>query len=591
MSTQDLRISSRGGAATPSTDPRASALQVTAAGALVDGLVGCGVSLAFGVSGGGVAGMWAALSAHRGLQVVHCQHEGGAAFAATEAYFAGGAPVVVFTTTGPGLTNAITGLVAARTEGAKVIVVSGVTPAGRRLKGATQETHAGAPLVGLFSAGALFDDAFIVESPQMLPAVLQRLSAGLSRPGGYVAHIGMPSDVQSAPALVTKPAQRVTWATRSASDGELAKVAQRLGEDDFVIWVGFEARGASEALMELVRRTGAKVMCSPRAKGIFPEDHPDFLGVTGFAGHDGPARYMQGRAIQHVLVLGSRLGEGASQWSEGLKPRSSLIQVDPTGEGVGGPFPDVEVFALCADIPTFVADLADFWPAPEDDLTELPSVVNNITPFTSRPSSGSLLAPGAALAARRVRPSALMRAIQQVVIDNSDALVMAESGNAFAWAIHSLSFRTPRRWRVSVEWGSMGHFAAGVVGAAIATGQPTVAIVGDGSMLMNHELATAVYHRLPAIWVVLNDSCYNMCRQGMSMLNLTGVDANTAPIHFANLARSMGALGLRVDNEHQLNAALSTALVNPGPTVLDVSIDADEMAPISRRIQSLTWNE
>src|SRR4249919_2900620 len=98
----------------------------TLASALVEGLYRLGVRQAHGVSGGAMAAIWHALSASA-LQVRHFRHESGAAFAAIEEHFASGRPALVFTTTGPGLTNALTGLLAARGEGAKLILVSACT--------------------------------------------------------------------------------------------------------------------------------------------------------------------------------------------------------------------------------------------------------------------------------------------------------------------------------------------------------------------------------------------------------------------------------------------------------------------------------
>ncbi len=75
------------------------------------------------------------------------------------------------------------------------------------------------------------------------------------------------------------------------------------------------------------------------------------------------------------------------------------------------------------------------------------------------------------------------------------------------------------------------------------------------------------------------------------MLGISGVDCNITPIDFAAMARSVGALGVRVEHEVQLMAALHTAMQSSGPAVLDVVIDASEMAPIARRIQNLTWHD
>ncbi len=553
---------------------------------LVDWLARAGVRFAFGVSGGGIAFAWSALCNDTRLRTIHCLHESGAAFAAAEAYFATNTPTVLFTTTGPGLTNALTGILAARSEGAKMIIVSGVSPTQRRGKGATQETDPNHPLPGLFAPNNAFDFAAVIESESMLHPALHAISAGLSRPGPFVAHLGLPADLQGSPLESPVRVAPISHAQTSATPDHIRRIASRLVSHSFAIWLGFDARFAAPQIARFVARSGAKVMCSPRAKGIFPEDHHLFLGVTGFAGHDGPLRFIEEHGVDFLLVLGSRLGEGASQWSNSLKPRRGLIHVHPSADAFGGPFSDVSTTAVTSEVATFIELLSSYWPKNERQEQDY---TNNIANFSQRPRSSPLaqMRPGPA----PVRPSILMRAIQYTIVDHSDAVVMAESGNSFAWAIQLLQFRTPGRWRTSVAWGAMGHCAAGVIGAAIGSNKRAVAIVGDGSMLMQNELATAVYHQVPALWIVLNDGCYNMCRQGTSMSGISGVDCNITPIDFAAMARSVGALGVRVEHEVQLMAALHTVMQSSGPAVLDVVIDASEMAPIARRIQSLTWHD
>ena len=167
------------------------ATQLTVAEGLATAFHALGIEQAFGVCGGAQALLWAAFSRH--LELLHFRHECGAAFAAQEAYFAGGRPVVVFTTTGPGITNALTGLLAARTEGAKVVLVSAYGAAPKRGRGGIQETSGYTmPTSALFEPGHWFDDAAIIETPDQSPQVLRRLAAGLRRPGAYVAHLRCP---------------------------------------------------------------------------------------------------------------------------------------------------------------------------------------------------------------------------------------------------------------------------------------------------------------------------------------------------------------------------------------------------------------
>jgi acetolactate synthase-1/2/3 large subunit len=180
-----------------------------------------------------------------------------------------------------------------------------------------------------------------------------------------------------------------------------------------------------------------------------------------------------------------------------------------------------------------------------------------------------------------------MEAIQRVVVEGSDAVVMTEAGNSFAWGTHALQFREPGRYRVSTSFGSMGHAVAGVVGAALGRGGKAVAIAGDGAMLMNSEVSTAVQYRARAVWIVLNDARYGMIHQGMQVQGFEPVETLFPAADFVMIARGMGADGVRVEREEDLQAALETAMAAAGPFVVDVVIDPEEPAPFLQRIKSL----
>src|SRR3954466_5236927 len=192
----------------------ATARSQNASQAVVSFLTSLGVRYAFGVSGGAIAAIWGALSQSE-IEVVHFRHESGAAFAAVEAHFATEAPVVVFTTTGPGLTNALTGILAARGEGAKIILLSACTTASNRGRWAIQETDSDFLPVGLTAPGALFHMATVVESVDALPQIARRIASGLGRPGGFICHLSIPTGLQAA---VRKP-PRPTLLPAPALDG------------------------------------------------------------------------------------------------------------------------------------------------------------------------------------------------------------------------------------------------------------------------------------------------------------------------------------------------------------------------------------
>lgn len=537
--------------------------------ALLSQLYALGARQAFGLVGGAIAGLCDALT--RGpLEAFHLRHEAGALFAATEASLATKRPTVCFVTTGPGLTNAITGALAARWEGAHVVLLSGATAPAQRGRHAVQETGAHNLPAGLYAEGSLFDYAVVVEQPAQLAVVAQRLAEGLARPQGFVAHVALPIHVQGAKAPRI-PAPLLRGVSGCASS-DIEETVKRLSSGNFVIWVGYGARGAAEEIRALAERTGQWVMCTPRAKGIFPEDHPQFLGVTGCGGHERVDRTLGAHRPAHALVLGSKLGEFSTCWSDALTPSGSFVHVDLDPRAFGAAYPEVETFGVQCDVRSFLrALLAAPLPVVEGRTSPLPRAL---------PSLGS--ADGA-----RVHPAALMAAIQSRVVEGSGAALMAESGNSFAWTNHELRFNAPGRYRVSGLWGSMGHCSSGVVGLALAQRNKAVAVVGDGAMLMMNEVSSAVQHRAPAVWVVMNDARMGIVDSGMRALGFTPLQTEHPPTDFAAMARAMGAEGEVVEGEDALEDALDRAMRAEGPYVLDVRIDPTAPSPVVRRFSVL----
>ena len=210
----------------------------TVSEAVVDALKALGVSHAFGVSGGAIAPLWGALSASE-IKVVHFRHETGAAFAAIEAHFATNAPVVVFTTTGPGLTNVLTGMLAARGEGAKIILVSACTTAAHRGRGAIQETDSDTMPLGLTAPGALFHSATVIELVELLPQVFRRVANGLARPGGFVCHLSVPTGLQTVALTSPMPTFATTGSPNRPDDSVTERCAALLTEGPVALWLGY----------------------------------------------------------------------------------------------------------------------------------------------------------------------------------------------------------------------------------------------------------------------------------------------------------------------------------------------------------------
>ncbi|MEO1378004.1 MAG: thiamine pyrophosphate-dependent enzyme, partial [Cyanobacteria bacterium J06635_10] len=377
------------------------------------------------------------------------------------------------------------------------------------------------------------------------------------------------------------PEQGVSCSMMMANSEGIAKVAELLNNGTFAIWLGFGARDGAEEIRQLAEKTGAAVMCSPRGKGIFPENHPQFIGVTGLGGHASVMTYMQEQAPIRTLVLGSRLSEPTSFWNQDMVPSKGFIHVDidPTVAGVA--YPHAETLFIQSDIRTFVRQLLNKLEA-DSEASEFP--LKAIQPSSlPKPERWRVESEQES----PVRPFVLMEAIQKVIVEGSDAVAIAECGNSFTWSTNLLRFSSSNRYRVSTGVGAMGHAVTGVVGAAQARNGKAVAIVGDGAMLMNNEISTAVKYQIPAIWIVLNDGRYNMCHQGMKMLGMTGADAILPETDFEMIARGMGAEGIRVTKESEITAALERAIAAKGPIIVDVLIDPDIPAPSGGRNKGL----
>ena len=541
----------------------------TVSTALIEALEDMGLRHAFGMIGGAVVPFYDAL-VRSSLGLIHCRHENGAVFAAIEAALADDAPALAFTTTGPGLTNALTGAVTARFEGAKLLLVSAVTPLAKRGRYTIQESSGRTLGASMYESSGVFDYAVAMHDAQELPQIIRALTRGFASPRGFVAHLALPLPVQANPApriAVTVP--RVEVAPSAQTMEEVVSALH----GRFALWVGFGARRCADQIAELVERTDAPVISTPRGKGTFDENDPHFLGVSGLGGHEDLSERLAAARVERILVLGTRLGEISSSYDTTLIPPSGLVHVDLDGDVPGSAFPQIETLGIQAELGLFL-----------DALLERSDELGGARALTvaPRPAEPEL----EVRAAERVRPRYLMQCLQAQVVEGSEAVVLSETGNSLAWTNRYLRFGDAERYRMSGTFCPMGHVSAGILGT-VATGRKAVAVVGDGSFLMQNEISTAAAIQADVIWIVLNDARYGMCDQGMRCLGYGDADLRFPEVDFLALARSMGADGVRVHHESKLAEAIAWAMSQSGPIVVDVLIDPDELAPVADRIASI----
>lgn len=545
----------------------------TVAEHLADLLWQLGVREVFGVCGREIVPIWHALLSTAGTEreivTRHARHENGAVFAAVGSWLATGRPVGVFVTTGPGLTNALTALETARVTGAKLVLMSPLTPAAERGRFGIQETGpSGYWNDDVHRAGRVFDVVVDLETPRQMETAAGRMALGVAGAAGFLAHLAVPTDLQVQRTFRAPQLPR----TRRTEPGIAAALADELADllaaEPFAVWAGWGARHDARALHRLLDVTGAPAMCSPRALGVLG-GHEQFLGVTGNGGRSSLGDELMRLGITRTLVLGSRLGEATSGWQADLVPPEGFVHVDVDPAAFGLAYPMAPTFGVQAAVGEVLAALL----ARAERLVHRPAPQPDVVAAADVPCG----APGT------VHPVALMAAIQRVLIDRTAIPLVADASSAMFYGARHLAFPEPGRWFVDGHFGAMGSAGAIVVGMASGRGGPAAAICGDGSMHMQDEISTAVRYGIPAIWIVLNDSGLGIVRAGMRRNGRVLHDADYPPADFAAIARAKGAAGVRVTAAAALDDALRQAVQHGGPFVVDVVIDQSVAPPIGQR--------
>jgi acetolactate synthase-1/2/3 large subunit len=539
---------------------------------LVDLLARLGVDLAFGVPGGPIARFVHCVVVDPRIRWVTARTENGAVMEAIGAWQVTGRPPLITTTCGPGLAGTRQGLEIAASEGVHAIVVSPRTPAPQRGRRTPQDGRISADFL---RAGEVFDLVAALEAPEELVPLAADLSAGLSGTSGFLAHIIVPSDLLSAPASSPRALRRRP--SRLAVDAAVIdEVVEQLAADPYFILAGRGAHRDAELVRELAEMTGAPLVCTPGAKGVFDERGPNAVGVCGVGGHRDTVARLGPYRPARALVLGSRLSEASVTRELVALPPKGLIHVDRDAFAMG-PAWDVDTLAVQSELAPFLeAVLGRGDRLPRRAIIDATPVV----PATPEAGAGP---PGL------VRPRHLMVAVQRQVVDGSDAPVMVDVGTPWPWATSCLAFRSPRRFHLETMVGSMGLAVAGAVGAAIARRDKVVALTGDWSFdCQLPEVRTAVEQGAPVVWVVLQNFAGQMVIDGDREIHgFTSSSSTFVPADLAGAVRALAAGAMTVSSEDQLDAALRTAMASSGPYLVEVRVDTSELAPYSERFDAL----
>jgi acetolactate synthase-1/2/3 large subunit len=566
----------------------------THAEALVDALRALGYRTAFGIPGGGIASIFAALGGR--LRVVLSQHEGAAAYMALgQSLATAGREVgLCFGTSGPGITNLITGVAAAWEEQVPLFVLTGNVSTDLIGKGAAQDAYPG----GLDGVAMLQPvtarSVTAMTAAQIVPlaAELHHLALRTRRPVHLnvpvnLASLALPGPETTADPLAGARAAHDRW--REARSWDAGAVDRAIGmlavaERPLILaGHGLKTSGLGPALAAALIAVGVPALVTSHAKGILPDDHPLLMGTFGFAAPECSTARLEAYRPDVLLFLGTDLGETSTAgWSPLLAAPRIKIHVDWDETRFNRVY-RVEL-PVRAEIGGFLARLVERWPS------------RGSRSKPSRPAwtRAAAEAPPARPAGYiGLHPVEVMGALADCLPD--DALVFADIGNSMAWALRHLPLRGRQELFIPMALGPMGSGLGAAIGAQAARpDRPVIALTGDCAMMMHGtELLTAVTAGLPVKTFVLDDGGHGMVEHG---LNLLGMPADglrfRRRVDLLAFGQALGVRAVRFDDPAALAAFdWQAEWRNREPLLVDLIVDPAVVPPILSRTRVLGLTE
>ena len=527
---------------------------------MAETMVNWGVEHVFGMVGHSNLGLADALRRQEQagrLTYIGIRHEGAAAFAASAYGKLTGRPAACLTIAGPGATNLLTGLWDAKVDRAPVLALTGQVDTQVLGPGAFQEVD----LAGAFGSVAAWSQPVLRDSK---PAELMNLACKNALLRRDVAHLIFPDEVQTLPAGDVKPGGpegRITPQDISPPEESMTDALKLLqGAKRPVMIVGHGARFHMPAVVALAEQLGAPVITTFKAKGQIGDDHPLAAGVLGRSGTPVASWFMNEADL--LLVLGASFSNHT-----GIYAGHPIIQVDFDAMQLGK-FHPVEV-PVWGEIGIVVERLRRDLPAEPSTDDQAAQLAERWAIWRAEKASRATDDRGAG-----VNSASVFAAMERQIPDN--AVIAVDVGN------HAYSFGRYFECKrhtvlMSGYLGSIGFGYPAAMGAwAAAPDRPTVAVTGDGGFAQYMaEVTTAVKHNMNITHVLLNNGQLGKIAKEQRAGEWDVWQTSLHNPNFSEYARNCGAMGIRVTQRDDLDAALAKAVAHAGPAMVEVMTDAD----------------